>query len=63
MADELKPYCTECNADLIVHADGTTGCECGEAWRQCDKVPATWVDKHKHRLAAATLELWVEERL
>ena len=63
MADDLKPYCTECDADLIVRANGTTGCECGEGWRKGDKVPPTWVDKYKHRLDAATLEVWVEERL
>jgi len=64
MAGELKPYCTECDADLVVDKNGIIACECGETWRQGDNVlPPTWVDKHKNLLDLTTLKRWVEERL
>ena len=55
----MKLYCTECNKDLTIHADGTIACSCA-LQRAGDTIPASWVNANDESepVSAGQLEDW-----
>ena len=54
-------YCTRCNERLIVHADETVACVCGELWRAGDAIPGSWQMSTDVKATSANLKALAQE--
>ncbi len=56
----MNAYCSQCNENLTLHADGTVACSCAVSMPGCDTDPA-WRHADGTTFTLADLEAWREQ--